>query len=226
MIDLYTDATPNGLKISIALEELGLKYQAHNSLLDSGNVSAEFTAMNPNQKIPVIKDGEVTVTESGAILYYLAQKHAQLLPTELVQRTKVIEMLMLQMSGLGPNFGQLLVWAGAWENQHPVATERYAKEVTRLLAVLDKHLQHADYFAGETYSIADIAFFPWIRMAFIHPIGEMLPVSDFHNLTAWYRLVKARPAVQRGLLVPQANAQDVQMQIFVNAVVGLGNLHA
>lgn len=225
MIDLYTDATPNGLKISIALEELGLSYNVHKGLNDGANVSPEFTAMNPNQKIPLLKDDNIIVSESGAILYYLASKHNRLLPQSLIQRTKVMEMLMLQMSGLGPNFGQLLVWAGAWNNEHPTATQRYATEVSRLLRVLDTLLEDNDYFAGEDYSIADIAFFPWVRMAYIHPIGEMLIANDYKNLTAWYDRIGKREAVKRGLLIPQANPPEEQMKIFVNAVVGLGQLH-
>jgi len=225
MINLYTDATPNGLKISIALEELNLEYQTFNSLVNGGNASPEFVRINPNKKIPVIIDNEVTVTESGAILYYLAEKTGKLLPTDLLKRTKVVEMLMLQMSGLGPNFGQLMVWAGAWNNEHPVATERYMKEVTRLFGVLDRHLEGVDYFGGDEYSIADIAFFPWVRMAFVHPIGEMLPINDFNNVRKWYQLINEREAVQKGLLVPVANPPEEQMKIFVNAVVGLGKLH-
>ncbi len=225
MLDLYTDATPNGLKISIALEELSLNYNVHKGLNDGANVSPEFTAMNPNQKIPLLKDDDILVSESGAILYYLANKHNQLLPQTLLQRTKVMEMLMLQMSGLGPNFGQLLVWGGAWNNEYPVATLRYAKEVNRLLTVLDSLLTDKNYFAGQEYSIADIAFFPWVRMAFIHPIGEMLSVKECKNLTAWYERIGQRDAVKRGLLIPEANPPEEQMKIFVNAVVGLGQLH-
>jgi GST-like protein len=224
MIDLYTDATPNGLKISIALEELGLGYQAHAIYLGGEQMSPEFTAMNPNQKIPVIKDDEVIVTESGAILYYLAEKTGSLLPKELLKRSKVIEMLMLQMSGLGPNFGQLLVWAAAWNNEHPVATGRYLKEVKRIFTLLNTLLEGQDYFAGE-YSIADIAFFPWIRMAFVHPIGEMIPVAEHKNLSAWYERINKREAVQRGLLVPEPNSPEKQMEGFVSATVGLGELH-
>jgi len=224
-MDLYTDATPNGLKISIALEELGLSYKTHNGLNDGANTSPEFTAMNPNQKIPLLKDADTIVTESGAILFYLAQKHKQLMPDSIVEQTKVMEMLMLQMSGLGPNFGQLLVWGGAWNNEHPVATDRYGKEVNRLFKVLDRLLAGKEYFAGQQYSIADIAFFPWVRMAFVHPIGELIASSDCKNLIAWYHRVAQRDAVKRGLLIPQANPADVQMEIFRNAVVGLGDLH-
>ncbi len=225
MIDLYTDATPNGLKISIALEELGLEYQVHKGLNDGANVSTEFTALNPNQKIPLIKEGDVVISESGAILYYLAEKTNQLLPTDFLKRTKTVEMLMLQMSGLGPSFGQLLVWAGAWNNEHPVATQRYLKEVNRLFNVLNTLLENKNYFTGDEYTIADIAFFPWVRMAFVHPIGEMLTMKENKNVIAWYERINQREAVKRGLLVPEANPPEEQMKIFVNAVVGLGDLH-
>jgi len=225
MLDLYTDATPNGLKISIALEELGLTYNIHKGLNDGANISPEYTAMNPNQKIPLLKDNDTIFSESHAILYYLANKHENLLPSSSLQRTKVIEMLMLQMSGLGPNFGQLLVWGGAWNNEHPIATQRYAKEVNRLLKVLNTLLEENDYFAGQEYSIADIAFFPWVRMAYIHPIGEMLIANECKSLTSWYERVGQRDAVKRGLLIPEANPPEEQMKIFVNAVVGLGQLH-
>lgn len=226
MIDLYTDATPNGLKISIALEELGLEYQAHRLFLGGDQQSVEFTKMNPNQKIPVIKDGEITISESGAILYYLAEKTGRLMPKVLAKRTKVIEMLMLQMSGLGPYFGQLLVWAGAWDNEFPMVTARYQKEVNRLLTVLNQLLASHDYFAGEDYSIADIAFFPWIRMCHIHPIGDMLSLSEHKNLNNWYQRVSQRPALQRGLLVPEPHPAEQQFKAFKSAVVGLGQLHS
>lgn len=225
MIDLYTDATPNGLKISIALEELGLDYQAHPVFLGGEQTTAQFTEMNPNQKIPVLKDGDVCVTESGAILYYLAQKTGKLLPQDPLKRTEVVERLMLQMSGLGPNFGQLLVWGGAWNNEVPKATERYLKEVLRLFGVLDTLLEGKEFFAAGEYTIADIAFFPWVRMAFVHPIGAMIPSADFKNLTAWYERIDQREAVQRGVLVPEPNPPEKQFAAFVSAVVGLGELH-
>jgi len=225
MIDLYTDATPNGLKISIALEELGLDYQAHRLFLGGDQKSEKFTLLNANQKIPVVQDGDITVSESGAILYYLAEKSGQLLPTELKKRTKVMELLMLQMSGLGPSFGQLIVWAGAWNNEFPQATNRYLKEVKRLFSVLEVHLQGNDYFAGDEYTIADIAFFPWVRMADVHPVGEMLALSEYKNLHKWYQHINTRDAVQRGLLIPEPHPPEQQIKAFVSAVVGLGELH-
>ena len=117
MIELYTDATPNGLKVSIALEELGLDYKVHRLFLGGDQFEPEFTKLNPNNKIPVIKDGEVVLSESGAILLYLAEKKGMLLPIDPVARARVIEMLMFQMSGMGPMFGQYLVFAAAWQNK-------------------------------------------------------------------------------------------------------------
>ncbi len=225
MIELYTDATPNGLKISIALEELGLEYNAHRIYLGGDQMTDDFTKMNPNQKIPVIQDGDITLSESGAILYYLAQKTSKLLPTELKKRSKVMELLMLQMSGLGPAFGQLMTFGGAWNNEFPVVTQRYQKEVNRLFKVLDKHLVAQTFFAGDEFSIADIAFFPWVRMAHVHPLGEMLSLEGCVNLNSWYERIAARPAVQRGLLNPEPFPPEEQFKAFVSAVVGLGDLH-
>jgi len=225
MIDLYTDATPNGLKVSIALEELGLDYQAHRLNLGGDQMEPVFTQMNPNQKIPVIKDGDTIVTESGAILFYLAEKTGQLMPTSLTERSKVMERLMFQMSGLGPHFGQLMVWAGAWGNEFPKVTSRYQQEVNRLLKVMDYYLEDSTYIAGDTFSIADIAFIPWIRLCHINPIGEMLNLAEHKNLNRWYDLVSQRAGVQRGLLVPNPHDPEIQFKAFVSAVVGLGELH-
>ncbi len=226
MIELYTDATPNGLKVSIALEEVGLEYNTHRLYLGGDQMTDEFTRLNPNQKIPVIKDGDITVTESGAILYYLAEKTGELLPKDIAERTKTIEMLMLQMSGLGPYFGQLLVFAAAWDNKFPAVTERYQKEVNRLLGVMNTLLAGNDYFAGNHYSIADIAFFPWVRMCYEHPIGALLETDKHSNLIRWYETVAKREAVQRGLLVPEPHPPEEQFKAFVGAVVGLGDIHS
>ncbi|MFT5706244.1 MAG: GST-like protein [Oceanospirillaceae bacterium] len=225
MINLYTDATPNGLKISIALEELALEYTAHRLFLGGDQKMPAFTKMNLNQKIPVLTDGDITISESGAILYYLAEKTGKLLPQDLAKRSKVMELLMLQMSGLGPYFGQLLVWGGAWGNEFPKVTERYQKEVSRLLTVLNQYLRNSEFIAGDEYSIADIAFLPWIRMCFVHPIGEMLPMDAHQNVTAWYERLMQRGGVKRGLLVPEPHPPQEQLKAFVSAVVGLGDLH-
>jgi len=225
MIDLYTDATANGLKISIALEEMGVEYQAHQVNLGGGQKTPEFTAMNANQKIPVIKDGDMTLSESGAILYYLAVTNNQLIPTDFASRSKVMEALMFQMSGLGPNFGQLIVWAAAWNNEFPVVSERYQKEVLRQFSVLETRLGNNEYMGGAEYSIADIAFWPWIHMCHTNPVGQALPLNDYKKLSAWYEKISQRPAVQRGILVPTPLAPEIQYEAFLSAVVGLGDLH-
>lgn len=224
MIELYSDATPNGLKISIALEELGLDYKMHRVFLGGEQFTFEFTAMNPNNKIPVLVDDGFVVTESGAILVYLAEKTGKLLPIDTQPRAKVIESLMFQMSALGPMFGQFLVFAGAWGNKFPEVTNRYFLEVSRIMGVLNKRLEGKPFMAGNEFSIADIAFIPWIRMCAIHPVGANLPLRDNENLSAWWDNVSSRPAVERGLANPEPFPQDAQYEAFVKATIGLGTL--
>jgi GST-like protein len=154
MLELYTDATPNGLKISICLEELGLQYNVHRVFLGGEQKTPEFTALNPNSKIPVLVDDDFVLTESGAILIYLAEKTGKLLPKEPKPRAKVVEAVMFQMASLGPMFGQLLVFAGAWKNEYPQVTGRYVKEVNRILAVLETS------FRGRPTSLATNSPFP------------------------------------------------------------------
>ncbi len=225
MIDLYTDATPNGLKISVALEELGLAYNVHRVFLGGDQMTPKFTTMNPNNKIPVLVDDGLVVTESGAILIYLAEKTGRLLPVERRARIKTIEMVMFQMASLGPMFGQLLVFGGAWKNEFPKVTERYLKEVSRILGVLDTRLEGHDYMAGDEFSIADIAMLPWIRVCAIHPLARTLPFLSKGNLKGWWDRVSARPTVQKGLTIPEPFPMEQQMAGFVKATVGLGDLH-
>lgn len=225
MLELYTDATPNGLKISICLEELGLNYNVHHVFLGGEQMTPEFTKLNPNNKIPVLVDDGFVLTESGAILLYLAEKTGKLLPTDAKSRARLIESLMFQMSSFGPMFGQLLVFAGAWKNEYPQVTGRYLKEVSRILAVLEARLQGQTYFAGDEYTIADIAVLPWLRIAFVHPIGEMLTLGDKPNLKAWWERVSTRPAVVKGLSIPEPYPAEKQFEGFVKATVGLGDLH-
>ena len=225
MLDLYTDATPNGLKVSICLEELGLQYNVHRLFLAGDQMTPEFTKLNPNNKIPVLVDDGFILTESGAILIYLAEKTGKLLPQDAKLRVKMIEMTMFQMASLGPMFGQLLVFAGAWKNEYPPVTGRYVKEVNRILAVLEARLQGQTYFVGDEYTIADIAMLPWLRMAFVHPIGQMLALSDKPNLNAWWERVSTRPAVVKGLLIPEPFPAEKQFEGFIKATVGLGDLH-
>ena len=225
MLDLYTDATPNGLKISVCLEELGLQYNVHHLFLAGDQMTPKFTQLNPNNKIPVLVDDGLVITESGAILIYLAEKTGKLLPRDPRLRIKTIEMIMFQMASLGPMFGQLLVFAGAWKNEYPAVTGRYVKEVNRILAVLEARLQGHTYFVDNEYTIADIAMLPWVRMAVVHPIGQMLMFTDKPNLKSWWERVSMRPAVVKGLSIPEPFAAEKQFEGFIKATVGLGDLH-
>jgi GSH-dependent disulfide-bond oxidoreductase len=225
MLELYTDATPNGLKISICLEELGLLYKVHQVYLGGEQKTPEFTKLNPNNKIPVLVDDGFVLTESNAILIYLAEKTGKLLPKEGKLRAKLVEAMMFQASSLGPMFGQLLVFAGAWRNEFPAVTGRYAKEMNRILAVLETRLQGQTYLVGDEFTIADIAALPWIRAGFVTPVGKML-ASDKPNLNAWWERVSVRPAVVKGLSVPEPFPQEKQFAGFIKATVGLGDLHA
>ena len=225
MLDLYTDATPNGLKISVCLEELGLQYNVHHLFLAGDQMTPKFTQLNPNNKIPVLVDDGLVITESGAILIYLAEKTGKLLPRDPRLRIKTIEMIMFQMASLGPMFGQLLVFAGAWKNEYPAVTGRYVKEVNRILAVLEARLQGHTYFVDNEYTIADIAMLPWVRMAVVHPIGQMLMFTDKPNLKSWWERVSTRPAVVKGLSIPKPFAAEKQFEGFIKATVGLGDLH-
>jgi GSH-dependent disulfide-bond oxidoreductase len=225
MLELYTDATPNGLKISIALEELELAYQVYRVFLGGDQLTPEFTALNPNNKIPVLVDDGLVLTESGAILIYLAEKTGSLLPGEGAARAKTIELLMFQMSSVGPMFGQLLVFAGAWKNKFPKVTQRYAKEATRILTVLNTRLEKSSYFAGDEFTIADIAMIPWLGMCVKHPVGQTLPFKENPNLVNWWQRVTGRPAVQKGLSVPPPFPPEQQYAGFVKATIGLGDLH-
>jgi GST-like protein len=228
MLDLYTDATPNGLKVSIGLEELGLKYDVHRIFLGGDQMTDEFTAINPNNKIPVLVDSDegITVTESGAILIYLAEKTGKLLPTDRKSRTKAIEMVIAQMAGLGPMFGQLMVFRGPWQNKAPEVSSRYFKEVSRIYGVLNARLEGKSYFVGEEFTIADIAMFPWIAAGTRFPFTQDLPINDNPNLKAWLERVASRPAVQKGLTIPEPFPQEKQFEGFIKATVGLGDLHA
>jgi glutathione S-transferase len=196
MIDLYFAPTPNGLKITIALEELGLPYKVHRLDLAKGEQKQpEYLAINPNGKIPAIvdSDGPTTVFESGAILIYLGDKTGRLLPATGQARYSVLEWLMFQMSAVGPMFGQVGYFTRL-SQPNPGALERFTTEAKRISTVLDGQLARGEYLAGD-YSIADIATYPWVKLA--------LPLlgGDLPRLKAWVERVGARPAVQRGLTV-------------------------
>ena len=226
MIDLYTDATPNGLKISVALEELGLTYNVHRIFLGGDQLTPQFTKLNPNNKIPVLVDDGFVLTESGAILIYLAEKTGKLLPKDAVARMRTIEMLMFQMASLGPMFGQLMVFGGAWNNEFPKVTGRYFKEVSRIFNVLNARLEGHDYMAGDEFTIADIAMLPWVRLCTVLPFGAELPFASNANLKAWWDRASSRPAVQKGFTIPEPFPQEKQFEGFIKATVGLGDLHA
>ncbi|WP_443693194.1 glutathione S-transferase family protein [Pseudomonas protegens] len=202
MIDLYTAATPNGHKVSILLEELGLPYEVHALSFDKKEQKAPaFLKINPNGRIPAIVDrdnGDFPVFESGAILVYLAERTGQLLPADPKGRSLVMQWLMFQMGGVGPMQGQANVFFRYFPEKLQGAIDRYQHETRRLYEVLDSRLQQAEYLAGD-YSIADIATFPWVRG---HEWSGV-SVQGLPALQRWMAALEARPAVQRGLQVPQ-----------------------
>jgi len=201
MIDLYTAATPNGYKVSIALEELDLPYELHAFNLSEGTQKEPwFLAINPNGRIPAIVDrdnGGFPVFESGAILVYLAEKTGGLMPSDANGRSLVMQWLMFQMGGLGPMMGQANVFTRYFPEQIPSVMDRYRRESRRLLEVLDGRLAEHEYLAGD-YSIADIANFAWART---HE-WPGVDIGGLDHLQRWLDAIAARPAVQRGLLQP------------------------
>ena len=201
MIDLYTWTTPNGRKVSIMLEELALPYKAIAVDIGQGEQHApEFLEISPNNKIPAIVDHDsgISLMESGAILMYLAEKTGQFMPTSGAAKWQVVEWLMMQMGSVGPMLGQTHHFLFYNKGKDPYAEERYSKENARIYGVLDKRLGEHQYLAGD-YSIADIATWPWIAR---HPRQEM-NLHEYPNLLRWYLEIAARPAVQRGYLVPK-----------------------
>lgn len=201
MIDLYTHNTPNGHKISIALEEFGLAYTVKRVNTFNGEQFApDFVAMSPNAKIPVIVDHDTgqVVYESNAILLYLAEKAGKLMPTDPKGRFEALELLFLQAASVGPMFGQRAFFAYFAPEKVPFAQERYSKEAERLEGVMDRLLEGRDFFCGD-YSIVDISFFGWVNTA----VASFCPVDDYRNLGAWYERVAARPAVRKGVTVPE-----------------------
>ncbi|MGE5478308.1 MAG: glutathione S-transferase N-terminal domain-containing protein [Bacteroidales bacterium] len=205
MIDLYTWGTPNGRKVSIMLEEVGLPYAVHPIDITKGDQFAPgFVAINPNSKIPAIVDHDgpdgqaLTLFESGAILIYLAEKTGRFLPADPAGRYATLQWLMFQMGGIGPMFGQTHHFRRFAPEQIPYAVERYSKETRRLYGVLDKRLGAAEYVAG-AYSIADMAIFPWVQRADWQGV-EL--ATDFPNVQRWAETIAKRPAVQKGMSVP------------------------
>ena len=204
MIDLYTWTTPNGRKVSIMLEELGLPYGVHPVNIGKGDQFApEYLKINPNGKIPSIVDPQgpdgkpIAMMESGAILIYLARKTGKLFPQAERAQYDVLQWLMFQMGGVGPMFGQTHHFLRAAKEPVPYAIERYMAETRRLYAVLNDRLKVHDYLAG-AYSIADIATYPWVARHEWHKTD----LNDFPHVRRWFDAISARPAVQKGMKVP------------------------
>lgn len=200
MIDLYTWTTPNGRKVSIALEELGIPYEAHAIDITKGEqFGAHFLAMSPNNRIPAIHDREtgLSLMESGAILIYLAEKAGGLLPTAGAARMRVLEWLMWQMGGVGPMLGQVHHFVHYNPEASEYASKRYSDEALRLYGVMDRQLADKEFVAGD-FSIADIAIWPWISRF----DWQNVDLDAFPEVKRWYLALAQRPAVQRGYDVP------------------------
>ena len=205
MIDLYTWSTPNGRKVSIMLEETGLPYRVHPVNIGAGEQhTPEFLAINPNNRIPAIVDQQgpegrpFKLFESGAILLYLSWKTGKFLPVRATGQFETIQWLMFQMGGVGPMFGQVHHFVRAAPEPVPYAIQRYSQETRRLYGVLDGHLRPREYLGAE-YSVADMATYPWVARHEWHKVD----LSEFPAVKRWFDLVGARPAVQRGMQVPQ-----------------------
>jgi GSH-dependent disulfide-bond oxidoreductase len=212
IIQLYSLPTPNGVKASIVLEELGLPYEPH--LIDfatNDQMSEEFISLNPNNKIPAIidpngPDGKpLALWESGAILMYLAEKTGKLIPADAAGRYQTLQWVLFQVGGVGPMFGQVGFFhkfAGKdYEDKRP--RDRYVGESKRLLGVLDKWLEGKDWVMGDQYTIADIAIFPWVRgLVGFYAAGDLVGYGDFKNVDRVLQAFVARPAVEKGLTIP------------------------
>ncbi|PLP56175.1 glutathione S-transferase [Mesorhizobium loti] len=211
-LQLYSTATPNGVKVSIMLEEIGLPYEAHFvNIGQDESWTPEFLSLNPNGKIPSIIDPNgpggkpLPLFESGAILLYLAEKTGKLLPTDAALRYETIQWVFFQMAAVGPMFGQLGFFhkfAGR-EIADKRPLERYRNESRRLLGVLEKRLEGRKWIMGDDYTIADISMLGWVRnLVGFYEAGELVGFADFPNVAAWLERGLARPAVQRGVTIP------------------------
>ena len=214
-IQLYSLATPNGVKVSIMLEETGLPYEVHPiSFETQDQMTPEFLSLNPNNKIPAIidpngPDGKpLGLFESGAILIYLADKTGQFIPQKASARYETLQWLMFQMGGIGPMFGQVGFFTkfGGKDFEDKRPRDRYVNESRRLLGVLNTHLADRTWLTGNDYTIADIAVFPWIRnLIGFYGAGDLVGIQDFPNVTRSLDAFVARPAVQKGLNTPVRN---------------------
>ncbi|PRG10131.1 glutathione S-transferase [Burkholderia ambifaria] len=204
MIDVYSWATPNGHKVHIMLEETGLAYRVHPVDIGAGDqFKPEFLKISPNNKIPAIVDADgpggkpISLFESGAILVYLAEKTGKFLPTDPAGRYATFEWLMFQMGGIGPMLGQAHHFRLYAPEQIEYAVNRYTNEAKRLYNVMEKRLGESEYLAGDTYTIADIATFPWTRSW----QNQGIVLDELPNVKRWQEAIAARPAVQRGVEV-------------------------
>jgi GST-like protein len=204
-IEFYTWGTPNGRKVSVMLEEVGLPYTVRKIDIGKGDqFRPEFVAVNPNSKIPAIVDPDgpggkpIAMFESGAILIYLAEKAGKLLSTEPRARYATLQWLMFQMGGVGPMFGQAHHFMRYAPEKIPYAIERYGKEAKRIYGVMDRRLDAEAFLAGADYSIADVATFPWVARHEWHGVA----LETFPNVKRWFETIGARPAVMRGMAVP------------------------
>ena len=201
MIDLYTWSTPNGRKVSILLEELGLDYTVYSVNIGAGDQNTpEFLKIGPNNKIPVIFDHDtgMSLMESGAIMLYLAEKHNQFLPKNNTGRAAVMEWLMWQMGGLGPMLGQAHHFLHFNPGKSDYAEIRFRNEVARLYGVLDKRLDGRNYICDD-YSIADMACWPWVSRY----EWQRINLAEYSNVRSWYKRLLKRDAVQKGYHVPK-----------------------
>ena len=209
-IKLYTAATPNGYKVSVTLEELGLEYDVKKIDLSSGTQRERwFLELNPNGRIPVLQHGKDIIFDSGAILYYLANKYKRLMPKSETGRIRVIQWLMFQMSGIGPMQGQANVFYRYLDDKIPVAISRYQNECRRLYEVLDKQLKDKEWLC-EDFSIADIANWCWVRVYYWAGIN----INGLDHLKRWMDLMENRPACIRGVQIPK---RDNSKKLIKNA---------
>jgi GSH-dependent disulfide-bond oxidoreductase len=199
VIDLYTAPTPNGFKVSIALEELALPYRVHTVDLRNGaQFEAEFLRISPNNKIPAIVDDGLAVFESGAILVYLAEKAGKLLPRSGPARAATFAWMFFQAGGTGPMLGQAHHFRNYAPEKIPYAIDRYTNEGKRLYGVVDKRLSQTKYLAGDEYTIADVMNLPWLLLS----KNQGIELTEFPHVARWMDELKARPAVEKGLAVP------------------------
>ncbi len=210
MIELYTAGTPNGWKVSMALEEMDLPYHVNLVNLGKGEQrDPEYLKICPNGRIPAIvdTDTDISIFESGAILLYLAEKSGKLMPGDLAGRYDVLQWVMFQMAGIGPMQGQAVAFVRYFPEQVPQAIKRYRNESRRLYEVLDRQLADRDYLTG-TYSIADIASYSWVRSWY----WARVDIEGLDNLQAWMQRMADKPGIQRGCEIPQGAKNSKELK--------------